>query len=263
MKKAICFALCLAFLNNVSVVYGDENKTVESEKANYYIKIPDTWVNYISVESEKVKSGIVEKFNFYYEPRSSANKPLLLTSLYLFNKSDWYSMGVSTNYKKITEDKNYVYAATSATINPYSNREDMIIFKRLTIESNNIEFVKSMIVLGDTSEIDSETITVNEKALLSKVLYLNQNVAYLPIRETCEAMGYGVYWNAAERYVSIRKRGSRQGESYDFYPSNPSKNLGYSVLIENSIAYINYSFFVWELKASVGVDENRNIYIRT
>jgi hypothetical protein len=259
MKKAMCFAICLAFLGGARV---DESKMVKSEKANYYIKIPDTWVNYISVESEKVKSGIAEKFNFYYEPRNSASKPLLLMSVYLFNKSDWYNMGAAAGYKKITEDKSHVYAATSATINPYSSREDMIIFKRLTIESNNTEFVKSMLVLGDASEIDSETITVNEKLLGAKVLYLNQNVAYLPIRETCEAIGYGVYWNSSERCVSIRKNGGRKGPVYEFYPNNPSKNFGYSVLIENSIAYINYSFFVWELKASVGVDENRNIYIR-
>ena len=258
MKRAICFALCLAFLGGAKA---GEGKTVKSEKANYYIKIPETWVNYISVESEKVKSGVAEKFNFYYEPRNSASKPLLLMSLYLFNKSDWYNMGAATAYKKIAEDKSHVYAATSATINPYSSREDMIIFKRLTIESNNAEFVRSMIILGDTSEIDSETITVNERLLDAKVLYLNQNVAYLPIRETCEAIGYAVSWSSSERRVVLRKSGGR-GAAYEFYPNNPGKNFGYSVLIENSIAYINYSFFVWELKASVGVDENRNIYIR-
>jgi len=236
-------------------------KIVPSEVSDFSIRVPDTWVNYISVETEKTnsKTGIVEKFNFYYKPKSSVNKPLLLMSLCVFNKSDWYNVN-NVSYKKVTEDVNYVFAAVTASTNPYTNADDKTIFRRLTTEANDMTLLENMLVFENkivSNETDS--ITVNGKMLKGKVRYIDNNIAYIPLREACDLLGYSVTWYQKERSVLVWKSAS---EHIRFYPDYPSKNSGYSIKIFDSVTYVNYSFFIWWTKANVEVDANRNIVIR-
>lgn len=237
------------------------NQTIRSTKTNFSILIPDSWIKLISVESENVKDSntYIEKYNFYYEPRNSFNKPLWLMSIYVFNITDWNNLNPSS-YKKIASDSNNVYVMTHATVNPYTSRgHDQTYFKRLLIEASTIEFVKENIIVLDEAKkpTKSKTITINNKMLNSKVLYISDNVAYLPIREACEALLYNVSWNNYDRAITIAKN----FQTISFYPDSPSRNSGYSIKIVNNIAYINYSFFIWTIKANVEVDENSNIYI--
>lgn len=235
-----------------------KSKIITGTYLDYSIKIPETWSSYVSSEFERSASKqIVEKINFYYNPRNKFNKPILFLSLYVFNRSDYYNQNNSA-YTLISQNNSYVFASTTVVTNPFSKGEDRNTFSMLINNSKDVKFLKSIIVLP--SEIkESNTITVNNKRLNGKVLVKSGNICFFPLKEICEALGYNVSWNSKKACVIITDK--RNTYYKEFFPNQPSKNSGYSVIISNNYSYVNSFYFIWDLGVNFEIDDDYNALI--
>lgn len=234
-----------------------ENKILYGSKVDYSIKIPNSWLKHVTAEFEKTNSkNIVEKVNFYYNPKGKVNSPVLFLSINVFNKEGFTN---APNYTLIKQNSNYVFASTNVTTNPFTLRDDKVVFGILITDSSNDKFLKSMLTVP--TETDEKcTVTVNSIRLNNKVIVRSGSLCFFPIKEICESLGYSVTWDNKNSCVAIKG-----GNNYykEFYPNQPSKNSGYSVIINNGTSYINSFYFIWDLGVNFEIDDEFNTYITT
>lgn len=242
-------------INSVNRIDISKN-IIYGEKADFYINIPVSWNNYIVAEREVInyKTRLLEKINFYYEPQNNISKPLFLMSIYIHNKSEWDS---TLSYVKVLESKKYIFSMFNASKNPFTNKTDKALFNRFLSESNSVDFIKSLIVVNDNNKPQvSNTITVNNKLLKTTIVYKDNNVVYLPIRDTCKALGYDVTWNDKQKSISI----SNEDFISELFIDNTKNNYFRVVLINNS-SFVSFMYLIKDLKCTVEVDENSNVFI--
>lgn len=242
-------------INSIDKIDLSDN-IIYGEKADFFINTPPSWSKYIIADREIInyKTRLLEKINFYYEPQNNISKPLFLMSIYIHNKSEWDS---TLNYVKVLESKKYIFSMYNASKNPFTNKTDIALFNRFLAETNSVDFIKSLIVVNDDKKsLASNTITVNNKVLKSTVVYKDNSIVYLPIRDTCKALGYDVTWNNAEKSILI----SNKYFTSKLFIDN-TKNNTFRVVVINESSFVSFMYLIKVLKCTVEVDERSNVYI--
>ena len=229
-------------------------RKINGEYVGYTLHLPTLWSGgHLTAERERTAadSGVLEKVNFYYMPQDKTIRRVFLMSFYVYDKRFWRD---ALTLHKILETQDYVFATAHAQINHLSGVTDRAIFKRFMADAANYEYIADFIEIPPgQSVVPNNTVTVNGTALQAKVTRDSQNRALVPLRETCEALGYRVAWLEADKAVSISKDG--------FYYLLSPVGRGYAPIIIGGKAYVPSVFFIQILGANVVIDDSNNIFV--
>ncbi len=227
---------------------------IVGRKAPYTLILPSLWSGYLIGEYEQNSDkGLVEKINFYYEPLNKLSKPVFFLSFYVYDSKYWRETG---KIRKLTETEDHVFAVSCAEENPLKSVTDMRLFDTLLANAKNDDLLKRMISLPDgVKVITRNTVTVNDKVIAPKTVLGSDGVLYLPLRATCETLGYMVGWEAKENLVLLIKG------NFSYSLSTKKLNKNYKIIVSDGITYVSSYFFIKVLGLNVEIDKNNNAFI--
>lgn len=226
---------------------------ITGKKAEYYYKIPSSWMGKIKAERENLDSGsLLEKINFYYIPENKVFKPAFLMSLYVYDKKDGTA---AQGTRKLLETENYIFGLYSTFTNIFDGKKDKEQFQSLISDASDNQFIKNCIILaGGNYVLPEYTVTVNGILQEGSKSVKKNGVICMPLRSICEALGYRVGWSEEERAILILSG------SFNYYVY--LDNNTFDAYVENGTTYLSSAFFVQILKTTVEIDERCNVYVR-
>ncbi len=230
---------------------------IVGRKAPYTLILPSLWSGYLIGEYEQNNDskGLVEKINFYYEPLDKLTKPVYFLSFHVYDNKYWRESG---KMRKLKETEDHVFAVSCAEDNPLKGVTDMRLFDTLLTNAKNDDLLKRMISLPDgVKVITRNTVSVNDKAIAPKTVLGSDGVLYLPLRATCESLGYLVGWEAKDNLVLLIKG------DFSYYLSTKKLNKNYKILVADGSTYVSSYFFIKVLGLNVEIDKNNNAFITT
>jgi hypothetical protein len=230
---------------------------ISGQRALYHMELPGTWVGYMIADREKIANGEepLDKLNFYYKPMSKIDKPAPVLALNVHSK---FGFSLEEGHRVLLESDKYfftVWTAPADTALP--TKTDQAIYNELLKNAKDDQYMIGLIRLapGD-AKVYRNTIWVNGRQL--KVKSITQgNATYLPIRETCETLGYEIGWDNARRAVAI-KRGDY---SQTLMAEGGSAKGGFNILIHNDRSFISSLYFIYYLGLNVEIDERVNVLV--
>jgi len=228
--------------------------------AEYTFVMPKSWQNgSVTVKRERPNrnSQLVDNLIFEYIPIDRISMPSVFATLYVYeNQADFTPPGA----RKILETDKYIFMFESPSHNNFTDSADQLIFGQYLLTAASDPMMANQIEVPPAQRrIPNNTITVNGRLLRNQALRSEGGTIYIPIRETCNALGYSVSWNAASREVTIHSSDRRHA-----IPINLSPTLGqnfYSTIIIDNRAYITSGFFMRALNASIEIDGRNNVVI--
>ena len=228
-------------------------KIIEGEDIDYSIVIPMNWRDYVVVEREipKPNSNFSDRINIYYKPDDSTIDRLLFVSAYIYEKDKWSE---NTGYRKISESDDHILVLYVINNNPFQYGRDNLIFSQLLKEASNDLFTKSYFTLGDKKETEN-TVYANGRALIDPV-YPVSTIAYIPVREACENLGFTVEWRDSDKSITIS-----DANIYTRLSFRNRTSIKYPLINKEGKAYVASSYFLQILKCNVEIDNKSNVKI--
>lgn len=240
---------------SVTFIYASSNLDLSAGKiigrnSDYYFEIPSTWKNYIYAKRDYSQGNdYFDKIDFYYKHRDIGNNDIKYLSLYAYNIGNYRGY---KNQDVVLVTNKYVFTSNTYLSNPYNSTNDKSTFYKLTKDIANPNFLSNYIFVSTStpSETQSGTLTVNGKQT-SKMPIIENGDIYLPLRETCESLGYEVSWIANTKMILA----TRSDNSVSF-SVNSTKNRNI-----NGSVYLPLKFFMKNLGCNVDIDSKNNITI--
>jgi len=273
MKKKKLLALLLILITAISAVPVSASQTAEQgvrlnisrrriagEKAKYYFAIPSYWIDRVSVERVRLpaKSAHIEKLNVYYEFGAFSNKPLLMASLYVYNRHEWKG---DSGFELVMKAKNYNFEAEIFNNNSrFAGLDaDKRVYDRCFMDLGTPFRVKGLIEMPDgEGEIVENTVFANGIELETKVL-VSGSVCLVPLRETAEMLGYTVKWLQKESAVELSF--DKFTDKFKVRGDMVKDNRGFDMRLINGKTYVTSAYFFRILGKSIDIDRSNNVYI--
>jgi hypothetical protein len=229
---------------------------ISGQRAMYHLELPSTWVGYMIADREKIANGEepLDKLNFYYKPMNRIDKPVPVLTLNVYSI---YGFTLDEGQRLLLETNKYCFTVWTAENDPLPNKTDQAIYSELLKNAKDDQYLIGLIRLsaGD-KKVYRNTIWVNGKQL--KVKSISEgNSTYLPIRETCEQLGYAIGWDEAKRAVTIK----RDEYSQTLMAEGNSAKSGFNILIKNDRSFISYLYFIYYMGLNVEIDESSNVLV--
>jgi hypothetical protein len=163
--------------------------------------------------------------------------------------------------RKLLETDKYVFMFDSPSKNNFRESADRVIFSQfITSAANDSTMASQIEVPHSQRKIPNNTITVNGRLLRNSAVRSTAGTIYIPIREACNALGYSVSWNAANREITIYSSDRRHGATISL---TGAFRQNYSTIIIDDRAYVTSVFFMSVLNANIDVDGRNNVVIST
>jgi len=246
----------------ISVIRIDASSgRVTGEGAEYTFVMPESWqTGSVTVNREKPNSSsaFLDKLTFLYIPNDRISISTVFATLYVCeNKPNLQPPGS----RKLLETDKYVFMFDSPSRNNFSEPADRRAFGQLITSAANDTMMANQIEVPQSQRrIPINTITVNGRLMRNKAVRNTVGTIYIPIRETCNALGYSVSWNAASREITIYSSARRHGATISL---SGAFRQNYSTIIIDDRAYVTSVFFMSVLNANIDVDGRNNVVIST
>lgn len=253
------FILSIIFITISNIfVYADtstnldlsDNKIIGNE-SKYYFQIPVSWQNYIYAKRNYFNTDdYFDKIDFYYKHKDDENKDIRFFSLYAYELNK-YKDSINQDIVLVTDD--YIFTSTTYLNNPYFSVNDKIIFSRFIKELSSSTFLsdKIFVTTDRPNSIQTGVLTVNNQVSLKDAVIENGHI-YLPLRETCQKLGYSVTWISTDKTILISK--------FDNSITIPVSNTRHKN-IDNTI-YLPIQLFIQNIHFDIDIDSKNNITIR-
>jgi len=232
--------------------------TVSGARVAYSLNIRANWQMFLIAERETFDNpinGLLEKITFFYVPQDRTTRPIGLMTFYVYESAFWVNR---TRARRILETENHVFAASTASLNPFSSGFDRTTFGSLLRDASNDEFVRNMIVLPHgTRVLTNNVVWVSGRERPTPSIQIG-NVVFIPVRDVAAALGYQVEWDSRSRTITL-SRGIQFEYIMNVVPLANRQSL--DAVIINNRAYASSMFFTQIFKVSVEIDENNNVYI--
>jgi hypothetical protein len=207
-------------------------------------------------DREKIANGEepLDKLIFYYKPMSKIDKPAPVLELNVHSK---FGFEMEEGHRLLLESSRYYFTVWTPAGETLPTKTDQAIYNELLKNAKDDQYMIALLRLapGD-SKVYRNTIWVNGKML--KIKSITQgNVTYLPIRETCELLGYKIGWDGARRAVTI----SRGDYSQTLMAEGSPAKGGFNILIHNDRSFISSLYFIYYLSLNVEIDEVDNVMV--
>jgi len=232
--------------------------TISGARVAYSLNIRTSWQTFLIAERETFDNpvnGLLERITFFYVPQDRITRPVELMSFFVYESAFWSNR---TRVRRILETENHVFAASAATLNPFSSGFDRTTFGTLLRDASSDTFVRNMIALPHgTRVLTNNVVWVSGRERPTPSVQLG-NIVFIPVRDVAVALGYQVVWDARERTITFT-RGHNFEYVMNVVPLVSRRSL--DAVIINNRAYASSMFFTQIFKASVEIDENNNVHI--
>jgi len=266
MKKKYCLLIFLlaliipGFVLNAVVVSSagrqNVNETIRGNSISYTFDVPLHWQTHMDVNLSVFVShpNIVERLVFYYNPSSTSFSSAVILELAVFTRDRWND---DLGYTMLTETDTHIFAIRPAASNPFVFGSDRLIFNNLLREASNPAFLINYISVPQGSDtIVRNTVSVNGVRMNAPSHTNALRVVSVPLRETAEALGYSVDWDAATGNISISS-----GTFHTTIGRNISTRQRHNIVNVNGVSYVSTMFFLQVLGCNVEIDEHSNVRI--
>jgi len=235
---------------------------IAGARANFYLAIPSFWLDRVNVERARISDDApyVEKLNFYYEFGVFRSRPLLMASLYVYDRFEWTD---DSGFLLVMKAQRHYFEAeifdNRESFNESGRETDRWMYERCFAELSTPFRIKSLIELPiGYEEIVENTVFVNGRELETKVMIDGGN-RLVPLRETAEMLGYLIRWIANESAVEIVGEGVR--DRFIVRGSMQRDGRGYAMRLVGGVTYVSTAYFFRVLGRSVDVDSFDNVRI--
>ena len=225
----------------------------------YEFRVPALWKDNVIAERNMVDNPIyvLDRIDFLCQSVSRQNKPQLLMSLYVIDKSKWTD---SLPYTPLLLSRDYVFCVTkNARQTPFPSEFDQAMYRACRDEISTPESIRNRIFLSKEQELWRELkVVVNGRELDMPVVIIN-GTYYLPMRSVCEALGYTVTWIPASMSTSIKKAGF-----YDRIPADPAMTQdirGYKMRLIDNRTYVSVAYVYNVFRTIIEIDDAKNVYV--
>lgn len=229
--------------------------------ADYTFIMPGSWQNgsvIVNRERRNNRSPFLDKLIFLYIPIDKISMPTVFAMLYVCENKPGLEHPGS---RKLLETDKYIFMLEPFDSNHFSEPADRLALDQYIASISNDSMMASQIEIPPSQhKIPNNTITVNGRLLRNQAVRGAIGTIYIPIRETCNALGYSVSWNAHDFEITLYSNDRRHVVPIHL-KSSFSQN--YSTMIINDRSYITSVFFMRVLNANIEVDERNNIVINT
>lgn len=229
---------------------------VDAETCKFSMVIPSEWKDYLRAYHEylPVNSRMMEKIEFYFFPVDKTAKPVRLLSINIYDKRFW--MEGSAQWKLLFQSDNYVFTVYTAEKEPDSSfKVDKIIYAYYEEKFTDINYLRSLMTFPEKEGSTENSVIIDSVILKGAVAYNSKNVAYLPVRLCCEALGYDVLWKKEEKSIAITKKG------FEFVLATEGLQKSYNTYLLDGSYYVSAFFFMNVLETGIEIDERGNVYI--
>jgi hypothetical protein len=270
MKKYIFTVISFTILLSVTVLGSEFDKgIVSSSKAidlsrgkisadtcDFSMEIPSEWTEYLRAYQEylPVDSRMMEQIEFYFFPLEKTSKPIRLVSINIYDKR--FFMENTTGWKHLFESENYVFTVYAVDEQPeFSTKADTILFSYYEEKFTDVNYLKGLMKFPEEENTVENSVIIESVIIKDVVSFNSKNVPYIPVRKSCETLGYNVNWKAEEQAISI----SKPGFSLDLGVGKD--NRSYNIYLLDNTYYVSAFFFTSALSCGIEVDERGNVYI--
>ena len=265
MKKKCCLLLVIVllfapgFTSQATVVstagWQDVEQTITGF-IGYTFDVPMHWRTRISVNLifYATHPTAVERIVFHYNPTSASFSSAILFELVAFARSHWDK---SSDYIFLTEMDDYVFAIRPAANNPFVFGSDRLIFSNMLREASNPAFLINYISVPQGSDtVVRNTVSVNGVRMNAPTHTNSLRVVFVPLRETAEALGYTIGWDADTASVTVSS-----GTFHTMLGRGAGSSARHNVINLNGVSYVSTMFFLQALGCNVEIDEFSNVRI--
>ncbi|MDR1688499.1 MAG: copper amine oxidase N-terminal domain-containing protein [Clostridiales bacterium] len=272
MKKYIFTAALISFamLLTVNVFAGEPSRgivssskaidlsggEIEADTCDFSMQIPPEWTEYLRAYQEylPVDSRMMEQIEFYFFPLDKTSKPIRLVSINIYDKR--FFMENATGWKHLFESENYVFTVYAVDEKLESNlKADMILFNYYKEKFTDINYLKGLMKFPEAENTVENSVIIDSVILKDVVTFNSKNVPYIPVRKSCETLGYNVSWSAEKESITI----SKPGFALDLGVGED--NRSYNIYLLDDTYYVSAFFFTSALACGIEVDERGNVYI--
>jgi len=195
-----------------------------------------------------------ERLVFHYNPSSASFSSAVLFELVVFAREHWDE---SSGLLFLTEMDNYVFAIRPSTNNPFVFGSDRLIFNNMLREASNPAFLINYISVPQGSDtVVRNTVSVNGARMNAPSHTNSLRVVFVPLRETAEALGYTIGWDAETASVTVSS-----GTFHTTLGRGAGSAQRHNVINLNGVSYISTMFFLQVLGCNVEIDEFSNVRI--
>jgi hypothetical protein len=176
-------------------------------------------------------------------------------TFYVYESAFWTNR---TRIRKIVETEAHVFAASAASLNPFSSGVDRSVFGALLREASSDSFIRNMIRFpAGTKILTNNVVRIRDRDLPSPSMRIG-NIVYIPVRDVAVELGYQVIWDAPTRTIMLR-----QGVRFEYIMQTSPISVRQSLdaVIIDDRAYASTIFFTQILRVNVEIDEYNNVYI--
>ena len=232
------------------------DETIMGHSVSYTFDVPMHWRAHMDVDRVVFVNDpyVAERLVFRFNPSSASLSSTIILELSIFFREQWSE---ESDHIMIIETDSYVFAIRPAQNNPFAFGSDRLIFNRFLREALNPSFLRSYISVPVGSDtVVRNTVSVNGVRMNAPSHTNPLRVVFVPLRETAEALGYRIGWDAATGRISI---------SSDTFHTTLGGNTGapqrHNVINLNGVSYVSTMFFLQVLGCNVEIDEHSNVRI--
>ena len=235
------------------------NGEIIGENVDFRLNLPTSWLEFLIVYREDIyeSSKVLEKISLKYKPLQQILKPVLLMNIYVIDKTlasnDSY-LSNKKNLEIVVETTNHIFAVESPSISNIPNARDKELYNALL---NYLKY-RNFIELPENAKILSRnTLSVDGVQVFEKSILVIEDTFFIPLRQTCEYLGFDVLWIADLGAINI------VGDDIDFTfrLTDSISSVGFESINRDSTAYVDTLFFSNILDYTVHIDENHNVYL--
>lgn len=229
---------------------------IKAETCDFSMSIPSEWKEYLRAYHEylPLNSRMMEKIEFYFFPVDKSAKPVRLLSINIYDKRFWTEN--SNKWELLFESENYVFTIYPVEKVPDSDlKVDKIIYSYYEEKFTDINYLRSLMTFPEKENVIENCVIIDSVVLNNAVTYNNKNVAYIPVRLSCEAMGYAVSWDQGKKSITIAK------DDFEFILAVSGPQKSYNTFLLDGSYYVSAFFFMNVLGVGIEIDERGNVYI--
>jgi len=240
------------------------NGEITGENVEFKLILPNKWTDFIISYREELNGNpkLLEKINFNYRPVDKISKPIALMDFYIFNKNvlDDNYFDYNENLEVVLETNDHIFATALTNSINIENENDNELYGNLVDDFKKSSFYNEFIKLPQgTESLDRMTLTIDDEKLLGRNILKLDDGVFIPLRKSCEYLGFKVLWSAIGNRINI----TNDDINFSFRVSDDANSVGFTSINHKGTTYVDTLFFSNILNYEVDTDEKYNITIIT